>query len=90
MYENLKFKSEKEFNGWLQKTAKYKIEFEDNGQDFLTWWVGDAGEVLHSDMQSRVWNGKSVWVGTLKEGCQPKFKRGGSLTHKIKKVTILT
>jgi hypothetical protein len=53
-YKDLKFKSEKEFQKWLNKTTKIEIEFEDDGQDFLRWWLDENGEVLYSDLQSAV------------------------------------
>lgn len=59
-YKDLKFKNEVQFKKWLGETATYVIEFEDNGQDCLKWWIDNGGEVLHSRMQSNAWNGMIV------------------------------
>lgn len=59
-FKDLKFKNEVQFKKWLGKTATHIIEFEDNGQDCLKWWIDNGSEVLHSKMQSRVWNGMIV------------------------------
>ena len=67
-YGELVFDSEKKFEAWLKKTAKYKIHFEDNGQDCLYWWIDEGGEVLHSNLQSSIWNGKLVSLFELKVG----------------------
>ena len=55
-FKKLKFKSKKEF----EKTATYKIKFEDKGQDCLEWWIDDGGEVLHANLQTKIWNGMIV------------------------------
>lgn len=59
-FKTKKFKNQKEFTKWLKETAKYKIKFKDNGQDCLEWWIDEGGEVLHANLQSRVWNGMIV------------------------------
>ena len=59
-FKDLKFKNEVKFKEWLGKTATHKIEFEDNGQDCLEWWIDNGGEVLHSRMQPNIWNGMIV------------------------------
>lgn len=59
-FKSKKFKTKKSFQKWLDKIAEYKIEFKDNGQDCLSWWIDAGGEVLHSNLQAFVWNGKIV------------------------------
>ena len=88
-YKNLKFKSTKEFEKWLEKTTKYKIEFKDDGQDFLYWWLDERGEVLHSSMQSSVWNGKIVNTCSLGKGKILVFQNGIMLKHKVKSFEIV-
>ena len=83
-YKNLKFKSTKEFEEWLEKTTKYKVNFEDKGQDFLHWWIDERGEVLHSSMQSSVWNGFIVDLPLLIMGKVIVFSDGRVLKHKVK------
>lgn len=67
-FKDKKFKTKKDFQKWLDKTAKYKIEFEDHGQDCLEWWIDEGGEVLHSNLQSAVWNGHLVSLFDLMVG----------------------
>ena len=67
-YKENKFKNEKAFKDWLKKKAVYKVDFVDNGQDCLTWWLDKGGEVLHSNLQASVWNGGLVDLWTLKVG----------------------
>lgn len=55
----------------IKKATKYIIEFEDEGQDFLTWYLDKDGCVLDSKpCQRNIWVGKStvpdfVQVGDL-------------------------
>jgi len=59
-YKDLQFKSKEDFESWLREKATLKIVFEDDGQDFLEWSLDENGEVLHSDLQARIWNGCMV------------------------------
>ena len=59
-YKYKKFKTESGFKKWLKKTARYEILFQDNGQDCLNWIIDEGGEILHSNLQSSIWNGKIV------------------------------
>jgi hypothetical protein len=80
---------EQEFDKWLEENAKFKIYFEDKGQDFLRWWLDKGGEVLHSDLQSFVWGGKIVDLRSLAVGFQPELKDGnkiGILNYKVIKI----
>ena len=76
----------------IQKAGKYKITFEDEGQDFLEWIIDEDGYVLDSQPFQR-----SVWVG--KWTC-PNFVQVGDLLpiwldketyviHPIKKIEIM-
>lgn len=85
-YKNKKFKSKKAFDTWLDKTTKYVIDIEDKGQDFLTWWIDERGEVLHSDVQAWLWNGKIVDVKKLLKTKVIQIGKD-TLNYKAKKVT---
>ncbi len=67
-YKDLTFKSEKEFYNWLKEKAARKIHFKDYGQDCLYWWIDEGGEVIHSDLQSAIWNGMIVDLSRLEVG----------------------
>jgi len=88
-YKTKKFDTKKEFEVWLKKTAKYLVHIEDRGQDFLKWWLDDRGEVLHSDMQSSVWNGKIVDLKVLKSMNIIGFKNGGALNYRAERIEKL-
>jgi hypothetical protein len=94
-YQDLTFKTNKEFLIWLEKTTQYKVFFEDDYQDFSVWYLDEKGEVLHSaPCQASVWNGNIVVLKSLKEGDRLKFysKWGGvdTLIHRIKRVEKIT
>jgi hypothetical protein len=73
-FKNLKFKSDSDFEEWLKKHTKYKIMFEDCGQDFLVWHLDESGEVLHSSpFQSSIWNGQFVNVSKMDVGKFPEL-----------------
>lgn len=65
--KNKSFKTRKGFNDWLKRLTAYKIDFKDFGQDCLTWYLDEGGEVLHANLQASVWNGKIVDLSLLKE-----------------------
>jgi len=69
-YRDLTFKSEQEFKDWLKEKTEMIIHFKDNGQDCLMWYIDKGGEVLHSELQSFVWNGGIVDLNTVKVGKQ--------------------
>ena len=64
-FKEITFKSEKEFNEWLEKTTHEKIFLKDKGQDLMKLWVSESGEILHANMQSSIWNGRFVNMETL-------------------------
>ena len=64
-FKELMFKSETEFNEWLEKTTHKKIFLKDKGQDLMKLWVSESGEILHANMQSYIWNGRFVNMETL-------------------------
>ena len=64
-FKEITFKSEKEFNEWLEKTTHKKIFLKDKGQDLMKLWVSESGEILHANMQSSIWNGRFVNMETL-------------------------
>lgn len=93
-YQYLKFKNEKEFSVWLEEKAKYKVVFEDKGQDFLIWWLDERGEVLHSEpFQASVWNGTMVILSSLKVDSYLKIvsnlRLKRSLIYKVIDITQL-
>ena len=67
-YKSKKFKTEKDFDVWLKKIARYKIVFKDVGQDCLEWFIDKRGEVIHSKFQASVWNGGMVDLFNLEIG----------------------
>lgn len=85
-YQNKTFKTKATFKTWLKQTTKYKITFEDQGQDFLTWHVASNKEVIHSEPgQAGVWSG--TIVEDMKVGERPiittRFGDEVSLKYKI-------
>ena len=89
-YKNKKFKTEEAFNKWLKETAKYLLHIEDKGQDFLEWWLDERGEVLHSDMQSFVWNGNIVNIKRVKKNKKIVLNGIKTLNYKARKLELLT
>lgn len=67
-FRNKKFKSKTTFEKWLDKKGRYAIHFKDKGQDCMSWIIDSGGEVLHSELQSFVWNGMVVDLSKLKVG----------------------
>ena len=67
-YQNKKFKSESGFKRWLNQVGRYIISFQDHRQDCLEWVIDEGGEVLHANLQSRIWNGTLVDLSLLKIG----------------------
>lgn len=63
-HRDKKFDSKGEFEEWLKRTTKHKIELEDKGQDFLHIYCDEEGEILHfhplSGVFSMMWNGLYV------------------------------
>lgn len=90
-YKHLRFKNDEAFQEWLEKTAKYKVEFEDDGQDFDYWWIDERGEILHSaPFQSSIWSGKFVFTNTIVEGEYLMFEETHKcLIHRTIKVEVL-
>lgn len=85
-YKNKGFKNEEELNAWLEFTTEAQIVFEDDGQDFLNWYVDRHGEVLHSDLQGVIWNGKMVDLRKIKIGEFLPLQDGTEIIHKVKKI----
>ena len=67
-YNDLEFNSRIDFEKWLKEITKYTITFEDEGQDCLTWYIDDGGEVLHASSGAFIWNGMIVSLYNLKVG----------------------
>lgn len=88
-YRDLKFESKNEFLFWLKQTARYKIVFEEEGQDFIEWYLDERGEVLNSDLQSSIWNGYMVEVGEIKVGHYLPLQASDYITHKVREIVKL-
>ena len=64
--------------------------FEDDGQDFLQWYINDEGIVVDCQpSQGRTWVGMKIVPDEYVKGDHLKFVRGGFLKHKIKSIRIL-
>lgn len=89
-YKDKKFKSKEAFEKWLKETAKYKITFEDDGQDFLVWFIDERGEVIHcTPFQASVWNGMMVCVDRIKIGQFLPLMEKDCIVHKVKSMETL-
>ncbi len=89
-YKNKKFKNKELFDVWLKKTATQKIVFEDDGQDFLEWYIDKYGEVLHcAPFQCALWNGKMVDVFNMKVRSNLPLQNGDVMKHRVKKIVNL-
>ena len=91
IYKNLRFENKQEFMNWRSAKTKYIVEFEDEGQDFLSFWIDERGEVIDVEpFQRSVWCGSMVVVEKLKgDASYLYFQNGTMMTHKIRAVGIL-
>lgn len=64
-YKDLKFSSESEFKKWLKEKTKYIVHFDSNDFDPTEWHLDERGEVLHSNLQASLWNGRMVDLTAL-------------------------
>lgn len=64
-FKEITFKSEKEFNKWLEETTAKKIFLKDKGQDLMKIHIAESGEILHTNAQAAIWNGRFVNLETL-------------------------
>lgn len=72
-YKNLKFKSHSEFSDWLRTTMFKTIHLVDNGQDITRIYIDEFGEVLHTNWQAKIYNGRFVNLDTLKKNTNLVF-----------------
>lgn len=80
----------------IEHQTKYKIHFQDNGQDFLEWHINENGTVINAEpFQSEIWTGSFVLpknIENLKEGATliftNKYGVESSMKHKISKIEI--
>ena len=87
IHKDLKFKSKEEFEKWLKLMTCYIIEFEDDGQDFLKWYLDARGEVIHYEpFQAFVWNGKMVDTIEMRVGLELPLQNKTTITHLVKKI----
>lgn len=82
-FKNKTFKSKELFEKWLRKMTEYEIEFVDKGQDCLKWYIDKGGEVLHSRLQSFVWNGNIVDFNHLEVGKEIGVMGSGKIQTKF-------
>lgn len=79
----------------MNKTTGFKIELEDNGQDFLSFTTDAIGTIIKTEpFQGEVWNGGYIPVLAQLEGklCmmhKPPHYNYGFLKHKVTKITEL-
>lgn len=66
-YKDLTFATKKKFEKWLNTTTYCIIDLEDCGQDLLRIWAAKTGEILHCNLQGRIWNGKFINMEELEE-----------------------
>jgi hypothetical protein len=67
-FKNEIFKTKEEFEGWLLAKTSKKIGLKDFGQDMLTIYLHESGEVLHCDFHSQIYNGCFINLANLKIG----------------------
>ena len=74
-FDKVQFKNKAELNKWLEETYYFKINLVDFGQDMLTMWVHETGEILQCDFHSRIYAGKFIDVSQLSDGKPIVIKR---------------
>jgi hypothetical protein len=79
----------------MSKIIGFKIELEDNGQDFLSFTTDEHGTIVKTEpFQADVWNGGYIPVESQFEGefCmmhKPPHFNYGYLKHRVTKITEL-
>lgn len=79
----------------MTKLTGFKIELEDNGQDFLSFTTNEAGTIIKTEpFQGDAWNGGYIPVLLQEEGelCmmhKPPHINRGFLKHRVTKITEL-
>lgn len=79
----------------MTKLTGFKIELEDNGQDFLSFTTDENGTIIKTEpFQGEVWNGGYIPVLAQFEGepCmmhKPPHIERGFLKHRVTKITEL-
>jgi len=79
----------------MSKTTGFKIELEDNGQDFLSFTTDEIGTIIKTEpFQGEAWNGGYIPVFSQEEGelCmmhKPPHIVRGFLKHRVTKITEL-
>ena len=54
------FNSHDDFDAWLDKETSTIIHLKDLGQDMSMIWLHESGEILHSDFNATIYNGKFI------------------------------
>ena len=48
-HQNVKFDNDADFKIWLEENTSYTVEFFDDGQDLIRFYVAENNEILHGD-----------------------------------------
>lgn len=67
-FKNTYFLTQKEFRKWLKENSFKTIYLKDLGQDMLTIWIHETGEILHTDFNSGMYSGKFIDMSKLAIG----------------------
>lgn len=59
-YKDKKFNNKAEFESWLKENTHVTVQLKDIGQDLLTLHACPEGEVLHTNIQSTIYNGRII------------------------------
>jgi hypothetical protein len=92
-YVDLKFASSQEFDVWLEETTKYKVTFQDEGQDLIRFYIAENMEIIHTHINSlaSIYNGAVVTNGVPQELAMlqiynPKFDETQYIKYQIDRV----
>lgn len=95
-HKDLRFKTEAEFNKWLEATARYHVKLEDQGQDLLGLWLDEGGEIIYTDIPQMggAFNGQLISLFNLQKGEPPeimdvKAMANRQLRYSVTKIEVL-
>lgn len=74
-FRDLRFKTEEEFTAWLEAHKAYYVKLEDQGQDFIGFWLDKGGEIIYTNIASMggPFNGSLIDLDRLKVGRPPEI-----------------
>lgn len=64
-FKDKRFKTQAEFDKWLDETTAITLYLEDQGHDMQIMYLAKSGEVLHCDFHSSIYAGKLINLDTL-------------------------